>query len=496
METKLKPRPADLGDMPSAELRRHGHELIDWIVDYLDSLAERPVLGPVKPGQVRQALPAEAPRLGEPLQAIREDFERLIVPALAHWNHPRFFAYFNSSSGGPAILAEILAAALNVNTMLWKTGPAATELEQVVLGWLRALLGLPDELRGWLYEGGSSSTLHALAAARQRALGAGLREEGLHQAPRLRVYATPQTHSSVDKALMTLGLGLGALRRVAVDSGHRMRPEALREAVAVDRRAGLRPCCVVATLGSTSCTSIDPVAPIARLCEAEGLWLHVDAAHGGALALLPERREDFTGWEGADSIVVNPHKWLMVPLDASVLYTRHPDVLRQAFSLVPAYLETRERHKVEDAMDYGITLGRRFRALKLWFTLRYFGQEGLQVRLREHLRLAQEVARRVDAHPLMERVAPVPMSTVCLRACPPRIAGGEQDAFNRRWLEAINATGWLFLSPTELDGRFVLRFVISGLRTQAHHVDEAWQTMDLTLGELLGCTLDRGPTLR
>jgi aromatic-L-amino-acid decarboxylase len=439
----------------------------------------------VRPGQVRDSLPREAPRVGEPIEAIRADFERLIVPALTHWNHPRFFAYFNSSSSGPAILAEILAAALNVNTMLWKTGPAATELEQVVLGWLRDMLGLPSKLSGWLHEGGSSSTLHALAAARQRAIGSGLRHDGLRHAPRLRVYVSEQTHSSVDKALMTLGLGLGAMRRVVVDAEYRMRADALRAAVVEDRRAGLLPCCVVATIGSTSCTSIDPVEAIAQVCASEGLWLHVDAAHGGALALLPERRSAFAGWEQADSIVINPHKWLMVPLDASALYTRHPEVLREAFSLVPAYLTTLPQGEVEDAMDYGITLGRRFRALKLWFTLRYFGQQGLRARLREHLRLAQQVARRVDAHPLLERAAPVPMSTVCLRACPPQIPADALDAFNRRWLEAIDATGRLLLSPTELDGRFVLRFVVSGLRTTARHVEEAWQTLELTLQQLL-----------
>jgi aromatic-L-amino-acid decarboxylase len=412
---------------------------------------------------------------------ILADVDRVLMPGMAHWNHPQFFAYFPSSASGPSILAELLGAALNANSMLWQTCPSATELEQVTLGWLRQMLGLPDSFWGIIYDGGSSSTLHALAAAREQLADLQIRERGLAgrpEVPRLRIYTSEQGHSSIDKAAVALGLGLESVRRVAVDEAFSMAPRALAEAIAEDRRKGWRPCCVVATVGSTSCTSIDPIAEIAGICEREGLWLHVDAAYGGAAAVVPEMRQVLDGCDRADSFLINPHKWLFVPLDLSVLYTRRPEVLRRAFSLVPEYLRTSAGEEAENYMDYGIPLGRRFRALKLWFTLRYFGQEGLARRLREHLRLGQEFAGWVDAHPEFERLAPAPLSTVCFRAHP---AGLDDEAalneLNKRLLPAINRSGAAFLSHTKLDGRFALRLVISQLRTEERHVRQVWEVI-------------------
>ncbi len=473
------------GDLPLAELRRWGRRVVDDVVAYYNGLESSPVTSKTAPGDLRRTLPASAPEQGEDMGRILDDVERLIVPGLTHWNHPSFFAYFNSSTSGPALLAEMLAAAWNVNTMLWTSAPAAAELEEVVLDWLRQALALPAEFRGRIYDGGSASTLHALAAARQWIGTHDWRQQGGHGTPRLRVYVSPHTHSSVDKAVMLLGLGLESIRRVEADGEHCLSPESLEAAITEDRADGWLPWCVVGTVGTTSCTSIDPLDRIGEICRRHQLWLHVDAAHGGALALLPEKRDLFSGWEKADSIVVNPHKWLMVPIGASTLYTRHPSVLRDAFCLTPAYLRTDLDSEVSNAMDDGITLGRPFRALKLWFVLRAFGVQGLAARLRRHLELASELAGEIDRHPSIERLTPVPMSTICFRARPAGVAPESLDELNEHWLRAINATGKVFLSHTELDGRFVLRFVISGLRTEKRHVDSAWRMLQETLRQVV-----------
>ncbi|MGE0132832.1 MAG: aspartate aminotransferase family protein [Blastocatellales bacterium] len=421
-------------------------------------------------------LPAAPPVKGEAMEKILADVDRVIMPGMAHWNHPRFFAYFTSSGSGPGILGELLSAAFNVNSMLWQSCPAATELEQVTLDWLRQMIGLPPEFFGIIYDGGSSSTFHAIAAAREEIAGLNVREHGLNDAPRLRIYTSEQGHSSIDKAALALGLGLNSVRRVEVDDEYRMIPRALANAIDGDRREGFLPFCVVATVGSTSCTSIDPVAAIADICEREGLWLHIDAAHGGAAAVVPEMRHVLDGCERADSIVVNPHKWLFVQMGLSVLFTRKPGVLRRAFSLVPEYLKTAQGDDAVNFMDYGIPLGRNFRALKLWFTLRYFGVEGVAARIREHLRLAREFANQIDEHPDFERLAPVPLSTVCFRAHPRGIDDEEAlDVLNRKLLEAVNQTGEAFLSHTRLRGRFTIRLVISHLRTDEEQINRVWE---------------------
>jgi aromatic-L-amino-acid decarboxylase len=456
------------------EFRRHGHALVEWIAEYLEHPERYPVLPRVAPGDVRRALPADAPEQGEPFDAIFADVERVLVPALTHWNHPGFFAYFATSATAPGVLAEFLAAALNQQAMLWRTSPAATELEEVSLAWLRRLLGLPDGFEGVIYDTASVSTLHGLAAARQAAA-AGVRQRGVRHAPPLRVYCSEQAHSSVDKAVILLGLGHEALRRIPVDDQFRMRPDLLERAIAEDRAAGMMPMAVVATIGTTSTTSADPVGAIADLCAREGTWLHVDSAYAGVTAMLPQYRPQFAGWERADSIVVNPHKWLFVPVDCSAFYCRRMDVVREAFSLVPDYLRTPD--EAPNLMDTGIQLGRRFRALKLWMVLRHFGAAHLRDVLSSHMALARRFSSWVDAAPAFERLAPVPFSVVCFRAHPAGMAAADLDAFNERLMHAVNQTGEIFLSHTRLNGAFALRLAIGHVQTTDTHVERAWSLL-------------------
>jgi aromatic-L-amino-acid decarboxylase len=471
--------------MDPSDFRRHGHALVDWIAEYLAGSERYPVLPRVLPGDVRSALPAHAPERGEPLDAILADFERIIVPALTHWNHPGFLAYFSSSGSPPAVLAEFLSAALNQQAMLWRTSPAATELEEVSLGWLRRLMGLPDEFEGVIYDTASVSTLHALAAAREAAI-PGVREFGLAGRRGLgesRVYCSDQAHSSVDKAVLLIGLGRRSLRRIPSDDEFRMRVDILRAAIAEDRETGITPVAVVATIGTTSTTSVDPVKEIAEVCHREGVWLHVDAAYAGPAAIVPELRRHFEGWEAADSVVVNPHKWLFTPVDLSAFYCRRMDVVCETFSLVPEYLKTAEAGRgVRDLMDTGIQLGRRFRALKLWIVLRHFGAAGIRALIAEHIRLAQQFAGWVDADPDFERVAPVPFSVVCFRARPRGLEeSADLDALNERLLTAVNASGDVFLSHTRLGGAYVLRLAVGHLRTSERHVARAWELLRTNL---------------
>jgi aromatic-L-amino-acid/L-tryptophan decarboxylase len=464
--------------MDAATFRRFGYQVIDRIAEYLQRPERWPVLPALEPGALRAALPATPPTEGEPFDAILADYDRLILPATTHWNHPGFFAYFSVSASGPGILGEALAAALNVNAMLWRTGPAQTELEEVSLDWLRQLLGLPAGFDGTINDTASSSTLYALAAAREADASLRVREEGLAgraDMPPLRIYCSEDAHSSVDKAALTLGLGLRGIRHIATDDALRLDVAALAAAIAEDRAAGIRPLAVVATVGTTSTTAVDPVPAIADLCEREGLWLHVDAAYAGAAAVVPELRHVLDGCGRADSLVVNPHKWLFVPIDCSVLYCRRPDVLRRAFSLVPEYLTTTVGSDVRNLMDYGVSLGRRFRALKLWFVLRWFGAHGLAGVIREHLRLAGLFESWVAADPMYERLAPAPFSVIVFRHRPVGLSEDALDRRNAALLEAVNASGEVYLSHTRVRGRYGLRLAIGNIRTEERHVRRAWE---------------------
>lgn len=462
---------------PQGELFLQGVEALGrWIADYLDHSERYPVLARVRPGEIRQRLPSAPPEDPEPLERILADFQEILLPGVTHWNHPAFFAYFAITGSAPGILGELLCAALNVNGMLWRTCPAATELEEVALDWLRQLLGLPPQF-GILMDTASVASLCAMAAARE-ALNLDVRQRGMAgraDLPRLRIYTSEQAHSSIEKGAIVLGFGQEGVRKIPTDDAYRMRPDALEEAIEEDLRAGVRPVCVVATVGTTSTTSVDPVPEIAQICERYGIWLHVDAAYAGAAAILPERRHVLDGCERADSFLVNPHKWLTVPIDCTAFYTRRPEILRRAFSLVPEYLHTQE--DAVNFMDYTIQLGRRFRALKLWMVLRAFGASGLQEMIRRHIALAQEFASWVDEDPDFERVAPVPFSTVCFRARPRGVAEEAWDGFNERLLEAVNASGEAYLSHTRLRGRFVLRLAIGHLRTERRHVERCWKLL-------------------
>lgn len=470
------PAAGGLGDMPPDRFRGVAHEVVDWIADYLADVGEYPVLAAVRPGEVRRGLQARVPEDGESMEAVLQDFRDVVMPGVTHWNHPSFHGYFAVTGSGPGILGEMLTAALNINAMVWRSSPAGTELEELTLDWLREMMGLPTGFEGVINDTASSSSLFALAAAREAGVPEA-REDGLFGAPRARIYASAEAHSSIDKAAMTLGFGRHGVLRIPTDGGFRMDAAALRKAIEEDVEAGIRPIAVVATVGTTSTTSVDPVDAVADVAEDHGLWLHVDAAYAGAAAIVPELRPLFRGWERADSIVMNPHKWLFTPVDCSALYCRRPEMLRAAFSLTPEYLRTSEEGVARNLMDYGVALGRRFRSLKLWFVLRYFGRAGIEARIREHCRLAGDLAGRIDEAVDWERVAPVPFSTIVFRYAPDHLDAEAQDLVNQRILDRVNASGEAFLSHTVLEGRHTLRLSIGNLRTRREHLERTWELL-------------------
>ena len=481
-----------LGDMSAEEFRRFGHELIDWIADYFEHIDDLPVLAQIEPGDLKAQLPSSPPENGEPMDVILADIDRLIVPALTHWSHPSFFAYFATSTSAPGIFGELLSAAFDAKSMLWRTSPASTELEEVTLDWLRQMIGLDERMSGIIYDTASVSSMHAIAAARE-GVEMRIREEGMSgrkDLPLLRVYASEQAHSSIDKGIITLGLGQRGLRKIPTDSEFRMDPKALAAAIDEDKRNGFLPFCIVATVGTTSTSSIDPIREIVPIGEQHAMWLHVDAAYAGSAAVVPEMRQILNGCERADSLVLNPHKWLFTPFDLSVLYCRHMDLLRRAFSLVPEYLRTPEQDKVRSGSDYGVQLGRRFRALKLWMIIRYFGHEGLAARIREHIRLAKLFASWVEESPDWELMAPVPFALVCFRACPRVDSDSDEarekrlDGLNEAIMHGVNATGRAFLSHTKLNDKLILRLSIGNIRTTEDHVRQVWQLLNEQLDRL------------
>ncbi len=457
-----------------SEFRASAHQAVDWIAEYLGDPRRYSVLPTVKPGELVDALPSSGPAQGETLERMLADFDRQIIPAVTHWNHPGFFAYFGCTGSTPIVLGEMLAAALNTNGLHWKTSPAVAELETVTLGWLRHWMGLPQEFFGIIYDTASTSSMHALIAAREK-LAPECRENGSNAG--FVVYTSHQSHSSIEKDAIAIGIGQKFVRKIGVDAEFRMRADLLEAAIKQDLAAGLRPMCIVATLGTTSSTSVDPVAQIADLAARYNVWLHVDAAYAGVCALLPEMRALFAGMERADSIVVNPHKWLFTNIDCSVFYTRHQKTLRQAFSLVPEYLRASEDPRAHHLMDYGVPLGHRFRSLKLWFVLRYFGLEGLQAVLRSHCEMARQFAKWVDADQRFERVAPVPFSTVCFRL------KGTDDQ-QHKLMQKVNSTGKYFISHTELNKQVVIRLAIGNLGTTITDVEGCWKALQSAAAEV------------
>ena len=463
--------------MSAEDFRRYGYELVDWIANYFEHIEEYPVLSQLEPGWLKQQVPESPPDTGEDFGDVLKDLDRVILPAVTHWNHPNFHGLFSTSTSSVGVFGEMLAAAFDMKAMLWRTSPASTELEDVVLDWLRQMMDLPDRFEGIIYDTASVSTMHAIAAARERA-NLDIRERGMSgrdDLPMLRVYCSEHVHSSIDKSVITLGLGTHSLRKIAVNERFEMRAEALADAIDEDVENGIVPICVIPTIGTTSSSSVDPVEAIADISEKHGIWLHVDAAYAGPAAIVPEIRPLFKGWERADSIVVNPHKWLFTPFDLSVLYCRDLDELKKAFSLVPEYLKTNEKSAVKNGMDYGIQLGRRFRALKLWFVMRYFGRGGLIERIREHCRLARLFASWVDESDNFEMLAPVPFALVCFRACPPDV--NDLDALNERIMNEINASGEAYLSHTKLDGKLTLRLSVGSIRVEEKHLAKVWDIL-------------------
>lgn len=467
--------PGELRAMTPEEFRVAAYAHVDWIANYFAHVRDYPVASKLQPGELIAALPGQAPESGEPIERILEDFDSTIFPSLTLWNHPRFFPWFSVSSTPPSILADLMISAMNVNAMLWKSSPGATELEQVTLSWLRQWLGLPQEWFGIIYDTASVGVMQALGAAREW-IDPASRTSGMTGG--LTIYVSEQSHNSAEKSAITLGFGQENVRRIPVDTEFRMRVDLLDDAIRNDLKAGKRPCCIVASIGATPASSIDPVPAIADLAERYQIWLHVDAAYAGAAAVVPEMRPLFAGVERADSIILNPHKWLYVSIDCSVLYTRRPEIFRRASSLNASYLSIAEDERVVNYNDYGVQLGRRFRALKLWYVFRYYGREGIVQMLRESLRLARILKTLVEADQDFELSAPVPFSLVCFR-----YRSGD-DAFNMRLLDEINTSDQAFLSQTRLNGQFVLRFAIGNFQTNERDVRQTWEFIRTTASRL------------
>ena len=470
--------------MDLKEFNENGHKLIDWITEYLQTLESYPVKSPLQPGEVKKALPIHPPERPEEWESQMSDFEKIILPGMTHWQHPRFFAYFPANNSYPSILGELLTAAMGAQCMSWQTSPAATELEERVMEWLRELIGLPETFTGVIEETATSSTLCAILSARERATSFLSNEEGLQASHRLRVYCSQEAHSSIEKDVKIAGIGRKNLCKIPVDSAYAMIPEELEKAVQRDLAAGLHPMAVIAALGTTGSTALDPLVPLGRICKEHNLWFHVDGAYAGSALLLPEMRHIAAGIEEADSFVFNPHKWLFTNFDISAYFVKDVSTLIRTFEILPEYLKTAEGDRVINYRDWGIALGRRFRALKLWMVLRTYGAEGLRKTLRNHIRWAAWLRERVEKAPDFELMAPAPLSTVCFRFRPAGIDETQIDRINNILMEKLNGSGFLYLTHTKLNGRFTLRLVVAQTHVTKRHVEEAWEAVSSTARSL------------
>jgi aromatic-L-amino-acid decarboxylase len=468
--------------MKNDDFRLAGHHFVDWIADYFENVEKYPVLSPLEPGDVKKNIPAVPPARGEAMEGIFRDFERVLLPGISHWQHPGWFAYFPANNSPASVLGEFLTAGLGAQCMVWQTSPAAAELEEVVLDWLRQMTGLPENFAGVIQDTASTATLCALLSARERATGFESNDAGL-RAP-LTVYASEEAHSSVDKGVKIAGFGSKNFRRLPTDERFAVIPEKLEEAMTRDRAAGFVPACVVATVGTTSSGAIDPLRAVGEICRKHGAWFHVDAAWAGTAALLPEKRWILDGVELADSFVFNPHKWMVTNFDCSAYFVKDPATLVRTFEIHPEYLKTGVDARVKNYRDWGIQLGRRFRALKLWFVIRSYGVEGLQAMVREHLRLAALVKDWVDGDGRFELLAPVDLGLVCFRLDDGREEGGLNE-LNRRLLERVNASGRVFLTHTTLRGKYAVRLVVGQRTTEERHVRGAWDIISAAAGDVL-----------
>jgi aromatic-L-amino-acid decarboxylase len=478
--------------MTPADFRHYGRMVVDWIADYYESIEEFPVLSPLKPGEVRTMLPSSPPDVGEPVDQILQDVSDILLPGITHWQSPNFFAYFPANSSGPAVLGDLLSSGLAVQGMLWSTSPACTELETHVMDWLADMLALPSEFKssgtggGVIQDSASSATLCAILSARERATNFTSNTQGLSE--RLVAYTSTQTHSSIEKGIKIAGIGRENLRLIEVDETFAMRPDLLAEQIKRDQAAGLVPFFVCGTVGTTSSAAVDPLPEIGQICRQHNLWFHVDAAMYGTAAICPEFRDINNGIDLADSYTFNPHKWLFTNFDLNAFFVADRRALIQTLSILPEYLRNQasESGEVFDYRDWQIPLGRRFRALKLWFVIRHYGVEGLQYHIRRHVELAQQFKQWVDASPVFERLAPARLTTICFRANPPGISPAHLDQLNEDLLNAVNATGKMFISHTKLNGQYTLRLAIGSLRTEAEHVSQAWQLLQAGLVKLIG----------
>jgi aromatic-L-amino-acid decarboxylase len=472
--------------MSPEEFRRAGHELIDWIADYRERVVrgEFPVMARTAPGELRDALPRHPPATGEPFDAIRADLDALILPACTHWQDPRFHGYFPSNGLPAAVLGDLVSTGLGQLGLNWQSSPALTELEEVCLDWWRQMLGLSERWSGVIQDTASSATFVALVCARERATNFGATRGGLQGQQRpLMIYVSSQAHSSVEKAALLAGFGRDNLRTIAVDTNFDLRAEALATAIREDRAAGREPCAIVATCGTTATTAFDPLAEIAQIARAEELWLHVDAAMAGSAMILPECRALWDGIEGADSLVANPHKWLGVSMDCSTYFVRDPQFLVRVMSTNPSYLQTAADGQVKNYRDWGIPLGRRMRALKMWFVIRDQGVEGLQARIRRDLAHARWLEAEVRRAPHWKVLSPVRLQTLVLRHDPPGLDADAIDTHTKAWAQAVNESGEAYLTPTLIEGRWAVRVAFGGANTEHEHVADLWRLMRLKINE-------------
>ncbi len=471
--------------MDNREFRAQAHKLVDWMADYFENIEQYSPKSQVKPKEIYNELPQSPPQKGEDFNMIFQDFQQHILKGITHWQHPSFFAYFPANNSFPSVLAEMLTAALGAQCMVWETSPAAAELEERMMNWLKEIMGIPAHFEGVIQDTASTATLCAILTAREQYTNYQSNEKGIAE-NNFKVYCSNQTHSSIDKAVKIAGIGSQNLIKIAVDTDFSMIPQALENSILSDIEKGFKPLCVIASIGTTSSTAVDPLNAIAEICQKYKIFLHVDAAFAGTVAVLPEKRHLFEGLEYADSYVFNPHKWMFTNFDCSAYFVKDKGALIRTFEILPEYLKTKNDAQVNNYRDWGVPLGRRFRALKLWFVMRSFGVEGIQDKIRYHLSLAAELEKKIIAHPDFEILAPVNLNLICFRYKPEGIGEAELNQINQKLLENINNSGKAYLTHTKLDGKYTLRVVIGQTNVNESHTDAVWQ---LILDQVKGLKL-------
>jgi aromatic-L-amino-acid decarboxylase len=471
--------------MTPDEFRKHAHELVEWMAGYMENVESYPVKSQVRPGEIFNKIPDQAPLKPESFDSFMKDFREIIMPGITHWQHPNFFAYFPANNSPASVLAEMITATLGTQAMIWETSPAAAELEEKVMNWLRNMTGLPDYFEGVIQDSASTATLAAILAAREKKSDFTINSEGAAKYGTLRVYCSTQTHSSVEKAVKIAGIGKKNLVKVPVREDYSFDPGKLREAIKIDLQTGYIPCCVVATLGTTGTTAVDPLKELGEICKEYGIWLHVDAAMAGTALILPEFRWMIEGIEYVESFIFNPHKWMFTNFDATAFFVRDAAALIKTFEILPEYLKTRTRGQVNDYRDWGVPLGRRFRALKLWSVIRNYGVEGLQNKIRYHIEIASGLKEMIIMESDFEILAPVVVSVVCFRFRPDGYNEGQINSLNEKLMHTLNDSGKIYLTHTVLDGRFTLRMVTAQTNVTFEHVEKAWELIKKTARDLL-----------